>query len=179
MYLNKAKERYEFLQRLDSERYQSPVSCSSEHILSLQKSLGLKLPDAYVEFLSWAGESLDVFRGHMYQCGFVEFSNKESALDIMKDYNSSEVLPDDAIIFFVRQGGYAFGFIRSSEGINPPVHYFDFVKATESDEPGARIIWNYAATLDDFCLMRIEHPINIYLAEQRRQAEKGHYPGLK
>ncbi|MBL1175764.1 hypothetical protein [Pantanalinema sp. GBBB05] len=61
-------------------------------------------------------------RGEDFQFGQIE-SIRESALELMQFNNFPEALPDDAIVFTAHQG-YVFGFIRASEGDNPPIHFY-------------------------------------------------------
>nr|WP_242036550.1 SMI1/KNR4 family protein [Leptolyngbya sp. FACHB-321] len=54
--------------------------------------------------------------------------NREDALEMMVEDGCTELLPDDAIVFAWYNQGQGFGFIRASEGDNPPVYFYDGTK---------------------------------------------------
>ena len=153
MHLDKAKQRYQELYQMRENRF-SVRSCSEEGINELENRLGLKLPAAYKEFLLWTGGGGELFGGHQFSVSHVQF-NREDAIEILEDNHASESLLKDAIVFFIRQGGYAFAFIQSSEGDTPPVHYFHPVRISKDLPLESKIIWNYSPNLEEFCLETI------------------------
>jgi hypothetical protein len=97
--------------------------CNNDEIMLLEKNLGYYLPIAYKEFLQLmgkgAGEFLqgsDCFYQHLLLL-------QKWALELLKENNFPEKLPEDAFVFFMHQG-YQFSFFRFSEGENPPTYYY-------------------------------------------------------
>lgn len=157
MYLNRAKERYQFLRQLINDK-EDVKPCSLEDIRLLEQHLGLKIPEAHQEFLLWIGRGSSYFDSDNCRLSDV-WDGRETAKEIMEEFSFPEKLPDDAIIFFIPQGADNFGFVRTSEGDNPAVHFF-FLEGLEGN--GGRIEWNYAKTIEDYLLYRIEGTIRLY-----------------
>lgn len=155
MYLDKAKQKFQVLQQLRGEQG-VPKPCSNEQVEFLSKELDLTLPAAYIEFMLWAGLGGGCFGGDEFDYERVSSSNKAKAYGLLNHYKQLESFPDDAIIFLFYQGGYAFEFIRASEGDNPPVH-----QAIET-ELGLQIRWKFSKTLEEHCLKAIEYLITAY-----------------
>jgi hypothetical protein len=159
VYLDKAKERFQVLESVRK----TPVGAKSspeEEIQQLQEKLGLKLPEAYKEFLLWAGSDGGPLYSDSCYLGAVMGCNREDAEEILREDQSSEILPEDAIVFTVHHGGYAFCFIRASEGNDPPVHYYYPVPDPNGVTPSQpQIVWNYSSNLNDHCLKAINAKI--------------------
>ena len=116
-------------------------ACSEIEIAELEKQVGLKLPLAYIEFLRWAGKGLGDFEfgsRFFYDDNLAEI--QEIALEIMAADElvgktaSPDKLPEDAFVFWMHEG-YMFCFFRTSEGDDPPIHFFR--------EGVNKINWNY------------------------------------
>ncbi len=141
--------------------------CTEEEITELEKQVGLKLPKAYREFLLWSGNGLGSFEigsVFFYKDELVEI--QEIAREIMDADDlvgkpaSPDKLPDDAYIFWMHEG-YMFTFFRTSEGDNPPVHFFR--------EGENRIRWNYQEHFTDFLLTEMNN--HVKWAESSRQIQ--------
>lgn len=150
MYLDKAKERF---QALLARRggFNNVRPCTNDEVQSLERSLGIKLPKAYQEFLLWMGRGGGFLGGEEFDWMRVRDDNRRKAIEIMEFCNYPNPLSDDAIIFLVYQGIDAFAFIRASEGDNPPVHLFG------EGESHDQITWNFSKDLEEFCLKRIDY----------------------
>ncbi|MGG6294149.1 SMI1/KNR4 family protein [Leptolyngbya sp. AN02str] len=134
--------------------------CSEDDIAVLEDRLGLRLPDAYKEFLRWTGSGGELFGGYRFKVTNVPF-NREDAIETLHEDSSSEVLPEDAIVCFLQQGGYAFAFIRASEGVDPPVHYYLPVRTSPNSPLESKIVWNHSSNLEEFCLEKINWFIKV------------------
>lgn len=124
------------------------VGCDENEIKELESAVGLKLPTAYKEFLRWAGNSLGDFEEgseFFYDQDLVDL--QRMAKDLLVDNNTPFELPDDAFVFWGHQG-YQFTFFRTSEGDNPPVHYYIEAGQGEKEE----IKWNYKPRFTDFLI---------------------------
>jgi hypothetical protein len=145
MYLEQAKEQFEKFQK---ERTYCPSvePATEEEVKELEVQLGLLLPESYKEFLLWTGNGGGVWAGHNFDWRRVYRRNKNAALDAMELRGIEPILPADAIVFLVYQGGHSFAFIRTSEGDNPPVHLF----MEYGDR--AEMILNYASCIEELYL---------------------------
>lgn len=154
MYLKHVKERYQFLCRLLNLK-EDAQPCSIDDINRLEQHLGLRVPTALQEFLLWIGQGASYFDSDNCRLSDV-WDGRQTAQEIMQEFGFRGKLPDDAIVFFIPQEADKFGFIRASEGGNPPIHIF----FQELD--GGQIEWNYAETIKDYLLQRIEGTIRLY-----------------
>jgi hypothetical protein len=127
MYLNKAIERFpDFCHGIQKSYELKP---SSKHqIEAYEAEIQLPLPKAYKEFLLWLGESAGGFMSEYVLIGDCLRRNREEAPEMMAENGCTELLPDDAIVFAWYGQGQGFGFIRASEGDNPPVYFYDDTK---------------------------------------------------
>jgi hypothetical protein len=155
MYLDKAKQKYQILLKLRNGE-NIPRPCTIEEIQDLSTILGLQLPDAYIEFLQWTGKSGGCFASDEFDVGRVGSINITHCKNILAYHNQLDSFPDDAIFIIFYHGGYAFDFIRSSEGVNPPIHQ---VIETET---GIKITWRFSETLEEHCLKEINRFISHY-----------------
>jgi hypothetical protein len=88
-------------------------------------------------------------RGEDFQFGQIEYI-QEGVLELMEFNKFPESLPNDVIIFTMHQG-CTFGFMRGSEGCDPPIHFYF------EQENGQRLIqWNYFKNLESYLLDYIE-----------------------
>jgi hypothetical protein len=127
MYLNKAIERFpDFCQQAQKSYELKPSS--EAQIKAYEAEIQLPLPKAYKEFLLWLGESAGGFMGEYVLRGVYLRRNREDAIEMMVEDGCTELLPDDAIVFAWYNQGQGFGFIRASEGDNPPVYFYDDTK---------------------------------------------------
>jgi hypothetical protein len=145
MYLKEAKIRAEKWQK---EREDRPLvqPATEKEVKEVETQLGLLLPEAYKEFLLWTGNGGGIWAGHDFDWDRVRSQNKRIALGAMEIAGFAPILPEDAIVFLVYQGGDSFAFIRSSEGNNPPVHLF----VEYGDR--AEMILNYASCIEELYL---------------------------
>ena len=122
--------------------------CTPEEIAYFEKKLGLTFPKAYEEYLLWDGRNNGIFFTDYASADDIKY-NRETVNEMLQEVNISEnIVPDDAIIFYVNNQAYCFAFIRASEGDNPPVHFFW--------RPGMKDIqWNYSNTIEEFRLQRV------------------------
>ncbi len=152
MYLDKAKARFQDLEQLNRDIYKNQP-CSPKEVERLEHDLKLKLPEAYREFLLWCGHGCGFLISDRYFWGGVRgASYRELLEEEMKIQNlPMTLIPSDAIVFYVNQGGYVYAFILTSEGDNPPVHTF-------WDD---QLRWNHADSIEQFCLERIETALKL------------------
>lgn len=123
--------------------------CHEKEVTELERQVGLKLPKAYKEFLLWSGHGLGSFEigsDIFYETDLV--SLQQDARDLLVENNFPQNLPEDAYVFWMH-GGYMFTFFRTSEGDNPPVHYYD--EGLHKRE----FAWNYQAHFTDFLIMEM------------------------
>ncbi len=123
--------------------------CTEKEISELEKQIGLKLPEAYKEFLLWSGKGLgsfeigsDIFYD---QVDLVEL--QQDARDLLVENNFPQQLPEDAFVFWMH-GGYMFTFFRTSEGANPSVHFYR--ESFKED-----FAWNHQAHFTDFLIVEM------------------------
>jgi hypothetical protein len=120
--------------------------CTLEEIINLEKAINQKLPIAYKEFLVFCGYGLGDFEvgsDIFYETDLVEL--QKDARDLLVENNFPRELPDDAFVFWMH-GGYMFSFFRTSEGDNPPVHYYN--EGLHKKD----FVWNYQAHFTDFLI---------------------------
>ena len=112
--------------RLDALGFVSPaemVPCSEHEAQRLERYLGVRLPQAYKEYLLWIGHGAGRFmRGT--DCFYEDvFHLRTWAEQLLKEDDFPQQLPEDAVVFSMHQG-YQFSFFRTSEGDDPPVYYY-------------------------------------------------------
>lgn len=152
-YLDQVKTTLETLKTINLSGRFHP--CTMEEVRNLEQKVRLKLPLAYKEFLLWSGHGLGNFEigSDFYYDELVEM--QEIAPEILKAnpvVNRPEFpqkLPDDAFVFWMHQG-YQFTFFRTSEGDNPPVHYYN-------DPTAKDFLWNYQAHFTDFLITELKN----------------------
>lgn len=144
-YLDSVKQRYAEL------GFPTPKPCTLEEMLHLERRHCFAFPDAFREFLLWAGHWASVgllgsefFYEHIYEL-------KPMAADLLRDLKFPGELPEDAVVFFMHQG-YQFAFTRPSTGEEARVFYFQEGETTFTD----------TGTLANFLLAQIEwmHQLN-------------------
>lgn len=146
MYLNKAIERFPDFCHGTQESYELKPS-SEAQIEAYAAAIHLPLPKAYKEFLLWLGESAGGFMGEYVLIGDCLRRNREDALELLAEHDCTELLPDDAIVFAWFNQGQGFGFIRASEGDNPPVSFY---------VEGKGMIWQTHPNLEAFVIDYME-----------------------
>ena len=154
MYLENLKEQIKKLSQLRnlSDRHKS---CRIEEIHQLEQELNLLLPESLTEFLLWIGNGSWYF--DQDNCRISDMiKNHRRAIQIMATGNSVDQLPKNSIIFICHQGGDAFAFVRSSEGEDPPVHFYQDMENSD------RIRWNHANTIEDYFLRDVVQLIKTY-----------------
>ncbi|HEY0604723.1 MAG TPA: SMI1/KNR4 family protein [Herpetosiphonaceae bacterium] len=99
------------------------IPCSEADIRQLEAQLGLKIPQAYREFLLTmglgAGGLLD--GTHCWYPNLIDL--QAWGIELLEENNVSDLLPEDAFVFWMHQG-YMMAFFRVSEGDDPPVYFF-------------------------------------------------------
>lgn len=100
MYLDKAKEKFKaMLFELNQMEKLTPVTC--EKIQRLEQFFGFKIPQSYRDFLEWMGEDGgDFMATESFWIGQVQ-TNQEEAAYLLKSGQCSDLLPSDAIIFYM------------------------------------------------------------------------------
>jgi hypothetical protein len=106
-------------------RFNQISGCTEIEIKDLQGRTGLKLPSAYVDFLSSVGhgaggflQDLDVYWPKMFEL------NAE-AKEILENWEEGKLLlPDQAFVFSMRYGEQFLFFIADRKSENPPVHHY-------------------------------------------------------
>ena len=154
MYLDKAKERFQaMLFELNQVEKVTPVT--HEKIQRLENFFGFKIPQAYREFLEWMGEDGDDFMAtESFWIGQIQ-TNQEEALYLLNSGECSDLLPSDAIIFYMHCG-YTFYFMTASNGDNPPIHRY------VEDELSDRIEWDIYKNLQEFIIVQIDASLHFH-----------------
>jgi hypothetical protein len=119
-YLDQVKALYQ------QQGRRQPHPCTQGEVVRLENQLGFSLPDAFREFLLWGGhwaelgmEGSDFFYSEIYSL------TRRIALELLRFHSEPELLPEDAVVFWMHQG-YMFEFIRASGGNHAPTWgYFD------------------------------------------------------
>jgi SMI1 / KNR4 family (SUKH-1) len=103
---------------------QSAHGCSEQEIAALEERLRRVFPAAYREFLLWTGRAAgDFWAGsHAFYSDLPDI--QQWAVDLLRENSFPAELPPDALVFFMHQG-YQFLFVRTSEGDDPPVYYYN------------------------------------------------------
>lgn len=129
--------------------YSSQIrGCTEKEVAKLEDQIGLKLPKAYKEFMIWAGNGLGTFEigsEFYYDQDLVDL--QRMANDLLLENNFPQKLPKDSFVFWGHQG-YMFCFFLTSEGDDPPVHYYR--ESFEKD-----FAWNYHRHFTDFLLVEM------------------------
>lgn len=141
------------------------IGCSEEEIQEIEQGVTLTLPPSYKEFLRFAGKGLGMFGAgsdiFYDEVDLIEL--QQDARDILVENRFPQTLPDDAFVFWMH-GGYMFCFFRTSEGGNPPVHFY-----RESFKEN--FAWNYHPSFTDFLILRMKadagHLENARMTEER------------
>lgn len=126
------------------------LGCSEQEIQKLEEAVGLSLPLAYKEFLDWAGNGLASFEvgsDFYYEQDLVDL--QLAAREILEENNFPRKLPDDAYIFWMHNG-YMFTFFCTSEGADPPVHFYR--ESFKED-----FVWNHQAHFTDFLITELKN----------------------
>ena len=154
MYLDKAKERFQaMLFELNQVEKVTPVT--HEKIQRLENFFGFKIPQAYREFLEWMGEDGgDFMATESFWIGQIQ-TNQEEALYLLNSGECSDLLPSDAIIFYMHCG-YTFYFMTASNGDNPPIHRY------VEDELSDRIEWDIYKNLQEFIIVQIDASLHFH-----------------
>ncbi|HEY9906006.1 MAG TPA: SMI1/KNR4 family protein [Thermosynechococcaceae cyanobacterium] len=133
--------------------YPNDVSpCSLEEIKILEQDLETVLPEAYREFLLWTGKGTHYLDFDHITLDSLR-TNREDAIEIMRDDGCMDSLPSRSIVFYIHHGGCQFAFICASEGSNPPVHYYSMLNG---------ITWNYTSNIDEFFASLMSRSIQAY-----------------
>ncbi len=151
MYLKQVKARFRSLERI---RHQDVKPCTEEEVHELEKALGFSVPAAYKEFLLWMGYGARTFmRGSDWSYWFI-LRIQQGAVELLEENGNPEVLPEDALVFFMHQG-YFFYFMRVSEGENPPIYFYTEVM----DHPRFTLAHQ---NLAEFLLSRLDQSLQYF-----------------
>lgn len=117
------KKNLEFLKNTGLASNATIIGCNKTEIAEVKEQWSQKLPLAYLEFLQTMGkEAGRLFVGsEIFYPECLEL--RESAVELLSEFDKEDVLPDDAIVFSMHQG-YQFLFFKSSEGDDPPVYHY-------------------------------------------------------
>ncbi len=144
------------------------VGCTPEEVAELERQLRLELPLAYKEFLLYAGKGLgdfeigsDIFYDEV---DLVEL--QQTAREFLIEDNAPQRFPEDAYAFWMHQG-YQFCFFNTTEGDNPPVHYY--IEPGEDEEP--KIQWNYHPDFTNFLIVEMRDQVK-HIENARRTEER-------
>ena len=97
----------------------SPVGASKEEVAALESQIGLKLPEAYRQYLVWMGRDFNgIFRGSNWFISDIE-SNREVLRGLLEEIGSSYELAPSHIVFFTHQGDMAAWFDAMGNEANP------------------------------------------------------------
>lgn len=113
------------------------VGCSCDEISQLERLFGVKLPAAFVDFLSVMGKG----QGGFYAEASISYpfdDMRRIAIDLLDGY---ERLSDTAFVF-VERYGCAVLYFETTEGEDPPVYV-----CQEDDEPPKRISASFSEWL--------------------------------
>lgn len=103
--------------------------CSDEEVEAVRRDQGVVLPQSYEAFLRFLGRDGGGLMGGTNVCYGETFGVREAAIALLEEnrelHANEEVfwLPADAVVISMHQG-YAFEFVRSSLGNDPPVEWW-------------------------------------------------------
>jgi hypothetical protein len=98
------------------------VGCTTQEVHELEQKIDLPLPAACREFLLWMGCGAASFmRGSAFYYGALPL--QDAPAELLRENCFPLALPEDAFVFFMHQG-YAFYFMRTKEGDDPPVYRY-------------------------------------------------------
>lgn len=121
MYLDHVKARFYELHIALAEQVQP---CTLREVQALQQQVETQLPEAYREFLLWMGHGAGPFmRGT--DCFYNDLPQlREWAMELLVENSVSQSLLNNAFVFCMHQG-YQFMFLRTHEGNDPIVYYYN------------------------------------------------------
>jgi hypothetical protein len=120
MYIKEAKKLVKELNFISPEDIKP---CTEQDIMDLEKNLGFKLPEAYKEFLLWAGHKLGkMFKEDLIYYNDVIQNNKALKFEIP---NEGFVLPEDIFIIATDYSWLYIIFSFLKDGDNPPIYIYD------------------------------------------------------
>jgi hypothetical protein len=121
LYLDRVKKRLDELYMLPPAELKP---CTEEEIVELEQRLGVKLPQAYREYLLWMGHGGGSFTVGT-ECLYEDLPQIQHwARELLEEDQFLLKLPEDAFVFEMHQG-YTFNFFRLSEGDDPPVYTYE------------------------------------------------------
>lgn len=118
MYLETIKSLYQSLS------IYKPIPCTREEILLLEYDLKITIPDAYKEFLMWAGHDAGfLLRGSNYRISDIK-EIQGWAVELLKENGLREILPPIRYVFLEHQG-YTFLYFTTLTSNNPDVYQYE------------------------------------------------------
>lgn len=138
----------ELIGRLDKKNIHYKNSTEEQMIALCSLVKEKKLPQAYIEFMTYLGNGT----GGQYMGGdscFMEeiFDLQQGALELLDENESINKLTDDDFVFWMSQG-CMFCFFKLSEGDNPPIYFFA--------ENGEDKFYKIADTMIEFFINKLE-----------------------
>jgi hypothetical protein len=96
-----------------------PIGASEEDIAALESRIGLRLPEAYRQYLLWMGRDFNgIFRGSNWFIFDLE-SNREVLSGLLEEVGSQYPMATSHIVFFTHQGYMAAWFDTAGSQADP------------------------------------------------------------
>jgi hypothetical protein len=101
-----------------------PVGCTNTEIEALEQHFNHTLPDAYREFLQWAGHDASSIFSDLEDYSYAHIPDMQSlARKLIAAYHFPTPLPDDAVVFYFYDSAH-FAFFRANDDADPTVYQF-------------------------------------------------------
>ncbi|MDE6626652.1 MAG: SMI1/KNR4 family protein [Lachnospiraceae bacterium] len=145
-----------YLEKIISSLNGGVVGCSDKQIEQLHFFVnGKKLPAAYEEFMRIMGNgAVGFITGESIYINET-FNLKKSAIELLIENNSKNILTEDDFVFWMCQG-CMFCFFKLSEGENPPIYYYN-----EAEEDNFLKIAN---SFTEFLINKVEKSTDTYIS---------------
>jgi hypothetical protein len=148
MYLEESKDLLKKLNFISSEDI---IPCTEKEVFELEEKLGFKIPEAYKEFLFWAGHKLGkVFKENLIYYKFVLQNNNELKFEIP---NEGTLLPDNIFVIATDYAWSDLNFVYLNDGDDPTFYIYD------NDNDEIRKVYD---KFSDYILSAIEFSYKYY-----------------